>query len=67
MQFKSVTDEIKAGVARFRLLDDKISLDSTLGVFITMNPGYFRRSELPEGLKALFIPITVVVADLELI
>ena len=67
VQFKSVTDGIKAGVARFRLQDDEISLDPTWGVFITMNPGYLGRSELPEGLKALFKPITVVVPGLELI
>ena len=67
VQFKSVTDAIKAGQQRFKLQDDEISLDPSCGVFITMNPGYLGRSELPEGLKALFRPITVVVPDLELI
>ena len=67
VQFKCVTDAIKAGKNRFIIQDDEINLDPTCGVFITMNPGYLGRSELPEGLKALFRPITVVVPDLELI
>ena len=67
VQFKAVTDAIKQQRLRFILQDDEISLDPTCGAFITMNPGYLGRAELPEGLKALFRPITVVVPDLELI
>lgn len=67
VQFRCVTNAIKAGRARFELEGSEVTLDPTCGVFITMNPGYLGRSELPEGLKALFRPITVVVPDLELI
>jgi dynein heavy chain len=67
VQFKSVTDAVRAGNKRFVIQEVEIALDPTCGAFITMNPGYLGRSELPEGLKALFRPITVVVPDLKLI
>lgn len=67
VQFKAVTDAIKYGRERFQLQEDEITCDPTCGAFITMNPGYLGRAELPEGLKALFRPITVVVPDLQLI
>ncbi|KAF6298410.1 dynein axonemal heavy chain 17 [Rhinolophus ferrumequinum] len=67
VQVKCVQDAIRAKKKKFSFLGEMITLIPTVGIFITMNPGYAGRTELPENLKALFRPCAMVVPDFELI
>ncbi|KAF8276972.1 putative dynein heavy chain [Trypanosoma cruzi] len=66
-QLRSIQSALKAGEEEFLFGDKVIRLVPTVGVFITMNPGYAGRVELPDNLKALFRPVVMVVPDMELI
>ena len=64
-QIRQIQEALRNGVQRFLFEGREIALDDRAGIFITMNPGYAGRTELPDNLKALFRPVTMIVPDLE--
>ncbi|CAF0866110.1 unnamed protein product, partial [Didymodactylos carnosus] len=67
VQVKLIFDALRQRRKVFNFMSAEIKLNPAVGIFITMNPGYAGRMELPENLKALFRPCAMVVPDFELI
>jgi dynein heavy chain len=66
-QIKTIQNALMSDMAKFQFEGNEIPIDRKVGIFITMNPGYAGRTELPDNLKALFRPVVMAVPDLELI
>lgn len=63
-QIKTIQNALLNGLKKFQFEGSEIALDDRMGIFITMNPGYAGRTELPESVKTLFRPVVVIVPDL---
>ncbi|XP_075235522.1 dynein axonemal heavy chain 10-like [Lycorma delicatula] len=66
-QLQTIRTALLKKAKRFVFEGVEISIDNKVGVFVTMNPGYAGRTELPESVKALFRPVVCFVLDMEMI
>nr|CAJ2469593.1 unnamed protein product [Leishmania braziliensis] len=66
-QMLDITTAITQRQTFMKFEGHNIKLHINFGVFITMNPGYAGRTELPDNLKALFRPVCMMIPNYALI
>ena len=62
-QILTIQDAIIKKYPEFDFDTNIIQLDRTCAIFVTMNPDYVGRSELPDNLKALFRPVAMMIPN----
>ena len=66
-QILTIQTAIRRNASEVELIGRSLKLNPSIGIFITMNPGYIGRSNLPDNLKQLFRSIAMTKPDSELI
>lgn len=67
MQIASILNAQRCELKSFLLMGIKVACSPLTGIFITMNPGYTGRTELPDNLKRNLRPVAMMEPDLVLI
>ena len=66
-QILAIQTGLLRGERQIELVGRQVTIDPNVGIFVTMNPGYAGRSNLPDNLKQLFRSIAMIKPDWELI
>ena len=66
-QLKLIWENIRYKALKFIFEGLNINLDLRFGIFVTFNPDYVGRTELPDNLKQIFRQVTMMKPDSDLI